>query len=114
LTTAFRVNSRLDRIIETLLGDKPGPTSEPSALRLSSLFPDNQDAAAFLRIIESEGMPNREKGLRKMHDEVMDGLQQELQKRNWQQTKLDAQSDPMQALKALDQQLFAQKDEPTP
>ncbi|MBZ0255500.1 hypothetical protein K8I31_05535, partial [bacterium] len=64
-----------------------------------------------LRIIENEGMPNREKGLRKMHDEVLAGLQEELDKRHWEQTKLNAQSDPMQALKALDQQLFAQKDE---
>lgn len=109
---AFRVDSRLDKIIETLLGEKPGPKTEQMAVRLSTLFPDNQDASAFLRIIESEGMPNREKELRKMHDEVMAGLQEELNKRRWQQTKLDAQADPMQALKALDQQLFAQKDEP--
>ncbi len=108
----FNVNSRLDRILDTLLKDKPGQSNDSTAVKLSEMFPDNQDAAAFLRIIEHEGLPNREKELRKMHDQVMSGLNEGLEKRQWEQTKLSAQSDPMQALKALDQQLFEQKDEP--
>ena len=76
------------------------PAAVDFAAQVELLFPDHAQRMKFIDILEKEPLPNTEKQLRRMKEELLESLQWEMQKRNFEELK--RQGD----LKALNAMLF--------
>lgn len=106
--TAFTAGAPLDRVLETLLKEKPEPGAAARAARLDELFPQREDRALLVRVIEAETLPGLERDLKKMKDDVLAGFQDAKEKRRWDALRLQSKNDPRKALEELNRTLFQQ------
>lgn len=106
----YGMGSHLDRLIGALIETRPSGERQGAAARLDSLFADHQDVQAFIRIVEAETLPNDEKSLRKMRDDVMAHFDELTRKREWDALRSRSGGDPKEALKELDRILFSKNE----
>ncbi len=77
---SLRDETNTDRIVLKIVKTDV-PSEGNIAAKLSALFPEQQDFAEYISIIESEPLPNDQESLRKMTEDVILGLQQRFEKK---------------------------------
>ena len=109
----LREGERIDRLLSKLLAPRIWQ-GESAVMRLSVLFPENEDLTAFLAVTESEPLPATERALQKWHDELLEAIRLVAEKRQREELLRQEQGDYRKALQALDQLMFGQrKDNPS-
>lgn len=108
---AIRENTLHDTVLERLIEEKgtnrTGNQTGNQAAALAGLFPDPQEMAFFIAVTESVPLPNVEKELDKMREELLEALRREEEKRTRQ--AIMKQDDPKKALQAFHERLLAER-----
>ncbi len=108
------LNTLRDSSIEDHLLEKTLQLKEEKIENMASFISDwltsQTEFNAFIHITETTTIPNTVDDLRKMKTAVINGLQQEIQQRKYQELVQSGTSDFRSYLKAADQQLLGQKE----
>ncbi len=104
---AIRENTLHDTVLERLIEEKETGRAGNQAATLAGLFDDPQEMAFFIAVTESVPLPNSEKDLEKMREELLEALRREEEKRTRQ--AIMKQDDPKKALQAFNDRLLAER-----
>ena len=97
-----------DRLLRALL-DPAEWSRESAAAFIEQRVPDPQESALFIHIVESIPLPASEKMLRKMHDEILEGLRVESEREFHQSLVRRRAGDPAALLQEYNEYIFSEK-----